>query len=634
MKKLLISLSFIIYQLSAISVAAQTAVLKIDTVRHQKITGFGAFVCSPSFQYNHMTNAEIDKVWGAGSTIGCNIMRLYIPIGRNAWPASLATAKYAKQKGLIVFASPWGQPAEWKTNNSSDAQTQDGVNGYLKSEHWKDYAVYLNDYVEYLRDNGVTLDAISIQNEPDWPAKYAGCLWAPDSIAKFVKLYGRQISCKIIAPEPLAINDSYANALNKDDVLPCFDIYGGHQYGGIQTAYKNLAKKGKDLWMTEYLINWNEIENTTRNFDWDKDIFNFARSINTCMLGDFNAWIHYTAKRYYGLIGDGTNGTSTGGITKRGYVMRQFSNFVTGMTRVESKWYDEEAVQLEGSTYINDTNDTIAVVIINSGSTARKVILDLPFATKRGVLVPTVKSTSTPRITNLTPEETVAPEVTIPASSVSTVRFYKSRDRYDDEQLPLVNTFVRLDEQPTTNSGFGTRYKLSGKTVKFDHNNSLLSSYMATGKGYIQLPANTQKLVMQVRNVTSTMNYSSSKTTLYYVNDAGVAKSHDYGTVDFSRRENFNVVFDLSKETLADGCKGLLSITNDNWSSTLTITFDDVYLRHEGDIAGISETPCMNNGERINDSTIYDLNGRNMGKDRSTLPKGLYIINGKKYVKS
>lgn len=186
---------------------------------HQRITGFGGFVCSPQFGYNHMSASEIKKVWGAGSTVGCNIMRLYIPIGRNAWSQSLATAKQAKQLGLIVFASPWGQPAEWKTNGTSNAKNEDGTTGKLKRENWADYAQYLEDYVQYLRNNGVELDAISIQNEPDWPAQYAGCLWDASEIAEFVKTYGKSISCKVMAPETLAVSDAYANALNKTDVL-------------------------------------------------------------------------------------------------------------------------------------------------------------------------------------------------------------------------------------------------------------------------------------------------------------------------------------------------------------------------------------------------------------------------------
>jgi glucuronoarabinoxylan endo-1,4-beta-xylanase len=375
--------------LSTVCFAQTKGTVRFDTsVKHQRITGFGAFVCSPQFTYNHMSSTEINKVWGTSSTLGCNIMRLYIPIGKSAWGQSLQTAKDAKKKGLIVFASPWGQPAEWKTNGTSNAKNSDGTLGYLKKENWSDYAQYLEDYVQYMRKNGVELDAISIQNEPDWQASYAGCLWSASDIAEFVKIYGRTISCKIMAPETLAVSDAYANAMNKTDVIDCFDIYGGHQYGGIQSAYRNLGKKGKEIWMTEYLINWNEIENTTRNFDFTKDFFNFFRAINTCMLGDFNAWIHYAAKRYYGLLGDGTNGAgSSGSITKRGYIMAHFAKFATGMTRI-----DADLCGMEGSAYLSQTGDTIVAVMANPTDNSVEMTFDLPFYTMNVEMRTTGKS--------------------------------------------------------------------------------------------------------------------------------------------------------------------------------------------------------------------------------------------------
>jgi glucuronoarabinoxylan endo-1,4-beta-xylanase len=120
MKRKLLLLSFVL--LSA-ALYAQRATVRLNaSSKYQHITGFGGFVCSPQFTYNHMSESEIKKVWGESSTVGCNIMRLYIPIGKNAWSQSLATAKLAKKMGLIVFASPWGQPAEWKTNGTSNAQ--------------------------------------------------------------------------------------------------------------------------------------------------------------------------------------------------------------------------------------------------------------------------------------------------------------------------------------------------------------------------------------------------------------------------------------------------------------------------------------------------------------------------------
>ena len=569
---------------AAMGVQAQQATVRVDAqTKHQHITGFGGFVCSPQFTYNHMSTNEIKKVWGKSSTVGCNIMRLYIPIGRNAWSQSLSTAKQAKQLGLIVFASPWGQPAEWKTNGTSNAKNEDGTTGKLKRENWADYAQYLEDYVQYLRKNGVELDAISIQNEPDWPATYAGCLWDASEIAEFVRLYGRTISCKIMAPETLAVSDAYANALNSSNVVDSFDIYGGHQYGGIQTAYKKLAQKGKEIWMTEYLINWNETEGNTRNFDFSKDFFNFFRAINICMLGDFNAWIHYAAKRYYGMMGDGQRGAgSSGVITKRGYIMAHFAKYVTGYTRIDAQWNDEGNSPLEGSAYLSASTDTVAIVIANPSDDERELCLDLPFYTQLGQLYYTSK-TKNMTGTELTQEsETCRPVVTLPAQSVSTVLFYRSRDRQPSNMKGSITRFDRIEEQQSTKSNFGTAYKLSNKTKTFDHSNPLISTRTTSNYGYLALNNRFTQLIFQVKKVSSTMNYTSSQTTLYYINNNDEVNSHDYGEIDLNRKENFNLVFDISPNTLPDGCKGVLSITNNNYSSKLTLTLGTVYFATNG----------------------------------------------------
>ncbi len=560
-------------------VQAQPTVRFDATKTHQRITGFGGFVCSPQFTYNHMSTTEIKKVWGKGSTVGCNIMRLYIPIGRNAWGQSLATAKTAKEMGLIIFASPWGQPAEWKTNNSSDAKNSQGVEGKLKRENWADYAQYLEDYVQYLRTNGVELDAISIQNEPDWPASYAGCLWSASEIAEFVKTYGPSISCKVMAPETLAVSDSYANALNTTDVLNGFDIYGGHQYGGIQSAYKNLAKKGKEIWMTEYLINWNEgkADADKRNYDFSKDFFDFFRAINTCMLGDFNAWIHYAAKRYYGMMGDGTTGAgSSGTITKRGYIMAHFAKYVTGSTRID---IDFGTTGLEGSAYLSVTGDSVMAVMANTSDAAVAMTLDLPFYTQGGKLWSTTK-TKNMGLTTQTPEsETCRPVVTVPALSVSTVLFVKSRDRQPSNMKGGTTRFDRLDDMIATKTTFGTTYKLSGKTgKKFDADNPLISTRKTASYGYIALDDRYAQLVMHINKVTTTGSLTAGKPTLYYVNAQGAVKNHEYDRLDLGKGSNFDVVFDLSPATLTDGCIGLLSLTCDNAQSHLTINFGDVYL--------------------------------------------------------
>lgn len=561
--------------------ANERATLRISSIeRHQTITGFGGFVCSPQFGYNHMSTAEINLVWGPASQLGCNIMRLYLPIGKNAWPQSLATAKAAKQKGLKVFASPWGQPAEWKTNGNSNGKSEDGTQGHLKTEHYGDYAQYLEDYVQYMRANGVELDAISLQNEPDWPSSYAGCVWTPAELAAFVKDYAHVISVPVMTPETIGMSDRYVDALDNADCLNNFSIYAAHQYGDKNTGYKRMAQRGKQLWMTEFLINWNENKPTERNFQWDTDAFDFARAINYCMLNDFNAWIHYAAKRYYGLVGDGQQGTVNGQLTKRGYVMGHFSKFITGFTRIGSLW-KEGSNQLEGSAYQSPTGDTIVAIVINPTSQLYDLTVDLPFYAGRARKFVTTSASAT-NMRELTVKIS-SPQCrhtnTIAASSVTTLVYIKSADRQPSLMVSAPIFYDSIDVQQPSSPAFGQAYKMSGRTFTFDHSHFLIGAAPDLSHGHLNLSDHYTRLVMHINDVSSTLNYTSAKTTLYYINDAGELSQHDYGELDLMRKQDFDLTFDLSRRTLTDGCRALVALGNNNWSSVLTLSLGSVYLQ-------------------------------------------------------
>ncbi|MCR4770104.1 MAG: hypothetical protein K5874_07860 [Bacteroidaceae bacterium] len=582
---LLRKISLAIALIATLSLNAQEkAMLRVDnTQRHQHITGFGGFVNSPQFGYNHMSETEIKRLWGKTSTGGLNIMRIYLPIGRNSWSSSLQTAKLAKQLGLIVFASPWSMPAEWKTNNSERTYTTvDGneVIGYLKEENYEDYANYLNDYVTYLRENGVELDAISLQNEPDWKADYQGCIWTTSQMTNFLKNYGHLINCKIIAPETIGISDNYCNALLASDVFDTFDIYGGHQYAGIQTKHKEFVSRGKEVWMTEWLDNWNENKSDAqkRNFNWSIDAWPFVEAIHNAMMNDVNAWVHYAAKRYYGMIGDGQSGTTSGNMTKRGYILSQFAKYVTGTTRISDSW-TKNTTGLKSSSYESVTGDSVIVMIINSATTESEVTVDLPFRTNWMKRITTSQSSNAASNTTTFDEETTRPKATIAAQSVTTLVFKKSSERAQSNMTGNEIHFQLLDNQPTTKSAFGTTYKMSNKTKTFDHSNNLISSNTTSSNGYVKLPEGSNRLVLHVNNISSTYNYTASDMTLYYVDNSGSLKSKNYGLFEFTHRDNFDWIFDLS--ALDGGCKGLIGLSCGNWSSVLTLKFDDVYLQEE-----------------------------------------------------
>lgn len=567
----------------------QLTTVKIDkNISYQNIKGFGGFVCSPQFAYNHMSTSEIQTLWGAGSEGGYNIMRLYIPEDSSNWSSVLPTAQLAKSMGLTIFASPWTMPATWKTNNHVNAVYTDtnGVQqiGYLKPENYQDYALYLNSFVTYLQTNGVELDYISIQNEPDEMAQYQGCIWTPTQIATFVRDYGNLINCKVIAPESVGFTDNFANAMLNTATMANFEVYGGHQYGLMQSAYKQFQNYGKEIWQTEYLINWNSGSQNPRDFSWNLDAFNFASSINNSMLGNINAWIHYASKRYYGLMGDGTYGTPTGVMSKRGYILSHYAKYVTGKTRIDAKW-DDKSGALQGSSYISADGNQIVLMVINSSSNSYNLKVDLPFYTTSGTKILTNASSNmvTTPISLSTP--TFRPGVDIAPSSVMTFVFNKSGDRPVSLMTGANVHYNKIETQTTTNSAFGTAFNLSNTTVTFSNPSPLISNNMTASNGYLQLNDRYNKFILHVNSYTTAGQSYSDNTTLYYINSLGAVNSYNYGRINFPTGGNFDITLDISRQILTDGCKGILGLRNSNYSSVLTLNLGDVYFNVGNEIA-------------------------------------------------
>ncbi len=552
-----------------------------DHNRFQTVTGYGGFVCAPTFDYNYMTTAEIRKLWGKNSEMGYNIMRLYIPIGENNWAQSLATAQLAQSLGLIIFASPWSMPAEWKTNNSISGVVINGNNeneGFLKEEHYEDYANYLNGYVTYLKENGVELAGISLQNEPDYKVEYAGCTWTPQQIINFVNGYGDLIDCPIIAPETVGFSNNYINPILDSEAFGKIDIYAGHQYGNIQSDLQKVYETGKEIWMTEFLINWNAGSQTSRDYSWELDAFDFASHLNNAMLANVNAWVHYASKRYYAMMGDGVNGTTAGEITKRGYILSHYAKYTTGTTRIDAQWKDETS-QLEGSSYISITGDSVILQVINPADEAYNLTVDLPFYTTSGTSIVTTDQVSmSDHVINID-DETFRPKVNVSASSFSTYIFIKSKERQASQMVGVPVYFNRIEEQTVTSNAFGTGFQLSDNTVTFDVNNQLISPNQNTNNGYLRLDEKYTEMIFHIRSASSANQYNSDNTTLYYVNADGNINSHNYGKIDIFPSGEFDWVFDISSAVLSDGCTGIIGISNSNYSSVLTLEFGDVFFQ-------------------------------------------------------
>lgn len=331
------------------------AIVKIDSVL-QYIRGFGAANIMP--WRADMTDSEVQTAFGTGDgQLGFSMLRLRLPSG-TGWDFSIqvATAKKAYDMGVLVFASPWSPPASLKSNTNT-------TGGYLLESHYQDFVDHLNSFIDYMSDNGAPLYAVSVQNEPDIEVTYESCDYTPDQMKNFMANYAGGIKTKVIAPESFQFRKVMSDpSLNDSASCANLDIVGGHIYGGGLESYPLAEQKGKEIWMTEHLTN-----NNIFPMPWSEAMA-VGTEINNCMNAGMSAYIWWYIVRFYGPISDGEHNGSKGEVTKKGYVMSQFSRFIRpGYHRVFCTKTPQRNVAV--SSYKND-DGKLVIVAINQNTTA------------------------------------------------------------------------------------------------------------------------------------------------------------------------------------------------------------------------------------------------------------------------
>lgn len=352
--------------------------ITVDTsTRHQTIDGFGGalpmWVASASTM---LTTDEVRTAVGMGDNeLGLSILRTIIEPNSSSWSFAVGNLQEAKSYGedVQILASPWSPPAHMKSNNS----TTNG--GKLLTQYYGDYADHLNDYVEYMAGQGVSIDVVSIQNEPDWHPNYDSCDWSGQEMKDFVRDHGAAIQgAKLLVGESLRFDRAYTDpSLNDVGAVANLDIVGGHLYdaesSGNLSKYPLAEEKGKNRWMTEWLVHDADgsgaaIWGGDNQAVWDESLDVMLRSVHMSMVVDWSAYIWWWLRRFYSFIGDGESqyGTRKGEILKRGWAFSHYSKFVRpGFVRVGTS-ADASVRSLELTAY--DGDGKIVAVILNRGS--------------------------------------------------------------------------------------------------------------------------------------------------------------------------------------------------------------------------------------------------------------------------
>lgn len=399
-KYLIVITIFWISMIEMGSVSAQT--VTVDFLKeYQIIRGFGGMNHTTWIKDLNEDNRE--KAFGnRPGEMGLSILRMHVDPNSSQFKLEVPTALYAIQKGATVFATPWNAPDALLDPKASTSRVDPNKYG--------SYVAHLNSFDSYMADNGVPLYCISVQNEPDWGE---WTRWTSTEMLDFMANYAQNINNRVMAPESFQFRRSFTDPiLNNQKAAANLEIVGGHIYGGGLIDYPLAREKGKEVWMTEHLLGSGDGD--VNNWDLAMTV---GKEINDCMKANFNAYVWWFIRRFYGLI------TDDGNITDKGYVISQYSKFVRpGAIRVDAIVTSSSLIDV--TAYKTDTS--FVMVVVNRNSTSNNLNFDI----KNGNVDKLTQFTSSSRKKELNEGELSVTggkfTATISAKSVTTFTTYSA----------------------------------------------------------------------------------------------------------------------------------------------------------------------------------------------------------------
>jgi glucosylceramidase len=285
----------------------------------------------------------------------------------------------AIRPGIKILGSPWSAPPWMKTND-------DVKGGELKPEYYDAFAKYFVKYIEAMRERGITIDAITVENEPLNPKNTPSMvMFAPQQDTFIAKHLGPAfekagIRTKILLYDHNPDVPSYPLSILGDPAASKYvDGTAFHLYGGETRVLTDVhdAYPKKNLYMTEQSVGRRS-----------QGSLGIAEPVRSVMIGATRNWSRNVL--LWNLAADPQNGPHTnnggctgcsGAITIDGdsatknvayYVMQHFSQFVLpGSVRVASS----EMEQLASVAFLTPEGKVV-LVVSNTGNFQK------PFAVK------------------------------------------------------------------------------------------------------------------------------------------------------------------------------------------------------------------------------------------------------------
>lgn len=154
---------------------------------------------------------------------------------------------------IKILGSPWSAPVWMKDNNST-------IGGSLQPQYYGVYAQYFVKYIQEMKNLGITVDAITVQNEPQHGGNNPSMVMSAIEQADFIKNHlgpaftSANITTKIIVWDHNCDRPDYPiTVLSDPDANKFIDGSAFHLYAGNISALSTVHNSfpNKNLYFTE-----------------------------------------------------------------------------------------------------------------------------------------------------------------------------------------------------------------------------------------------------------------------------------------------------------------------------------------------------------------------------------------------
>jgi glucosylceramidase len=381
-------------------------VIEVDTTQFfQTVMGFGYTLTGGSaFLINKLPAAQktslLQELFGSGeNSIGISYLRLSIGasdlsqevFSYNDLPAGqtdISLTQFSLSKDTVdliplmkeillinpnikIMGSPWSAPVWMKNNGSS-------IGGNLQPQFYAVYAQYFIKYIQAMKAKGITIDAITPQNEPQHGGNNPSMLMSAIQQADFIKnhlgpaFHSTGIKTKIIIWDHNCDQvDFPINILNDAAAKQFIDGSAFHLYAGDISAMSavHALHPDKNLYFTEQ---W-----TGANGSFEGDLKWHIRNV---IIGSMRNWSKVALE--WNLANDGSYNPHTpggcteckGALTLNGFINRNVSYYIIAHA---SKFVPPGSVVIASSIPNNNLPNVAfktpegkkVLIVLNDGST-------------------------------------------------------------------------------------------------------------------------------------------------------------------------------------------------------------------------------------------------------------------------